>query len=312
MPGRARALRDARARYAEPIHASRFDPRITPAGAEISRRGISRARSRRRALSKACVHEVVEPHRAAAPRRRRTMRRSIPRRCSASASPSTRPTTRAGPGASSTPTAMSAGCRRTRCAPPGPAPTHKVVGAAHAGVSRARRSSCRRSTALPIGRAARGGAAAGVASRSRPPAAIVPARISRRSTRARPDFVAVAERFLGTPYLWGGKTSARPRLLGPGAGGADTPAASPARATATCRRGARRVRSALARICGAAIWCSGRATSPSRATATRCCTPMPFTWRWRSSRPPRRSRASAAAGSAGHQRQADLATEQFA
>ena len=50
------------------------------------------------------------------------------------------------------------------------------------------------------------------------------------------DFVAVAERFLGIPYLWGGKTS-----LGMDCSGfrssRSPPAASRVRATATCRSG---------------------------------------------------------------------------
>ena len=35
----------------------------------------------------------------------------------------------------------------------------------------------------------------------------VPARHLAPLGACEPDFVAVAERFLGTPYLWGGKTS---------------------------------------------------------------------------------------------------------
>ena len=50
------------------------------------------------------------------------------------------------------------------------------------------------------------------------------------------DFVAVAERFVGTPYVWGGKTRAGARLLGSGAGGHAGGRARMPRATATCSR----------------------------------------------------------------------------
>ena len=92
-----------------------------------------------------------------------------------------------------------------------------------------------------------------------------------------PDFVAVAEEFLHAPYLWGGKTS-----LGIDCSGlvqvSLQAAGTPARATATCRKW-RWVNCRRSANCGAAIWCSGRATSPSRATARHCCTPMRIIWR---------------------------------
>jgi hypothetical protein len=77
-----------------------------------------------------------------------------------------------------------------------------------------------------------------------------------------------------------------------------TPAASPVRATPTCRSGrwGRRWRiRASSTACAAATWCSGRAMSRSCATTRRSCTPTPrATWVWHSSRSPKRSRASAA------------------
>ena len=100
----------------------------------------------------------------------------------------------------------------------------------------------------------------------------VPARHLAPLDATESDFVAVAERFLGTPYLWGGKTSlgldcsglvqvaldglrgrlpARQRHAGTGAGQAA------------------RLRDRSLRVCGAAICCSGKAMSPSCGTRRR-------------------------------------------
>ena len=58
-------------------------------------------------------------------------------------------------------------------------------------------------------RSARGSRSSGAKaiSRSRRTGCIISRGISRRSASSRPDFVAVAERFLEAPYLWGGRTS---------------------------------------------------------------------------------------------------------
>ena len=88
---------------------------------------------------------------------------------------------------------------------PGPAPTHRVAALRTLRVSRA----------VDQGAAGRG-AAARRQDQDRAHAGRVCGlgqRLSAgagtwcRSTSAEPDFVAVAERFVGAPYLWGGKTS---------------------------------------------------------------------------------------------------------
>ena len=94
----------------------------------------------------------------------------------------------------------------------------------------------------------------------------VPARHIAELDRFAPDFVAVAERFVGVPYLWGGKTR-----LGVDCSGLVQVAHAgrrhrlPARQRHAAGRARRRGagQRAISTACSAAIWCSGRATSAS-------------------------------------------------
>ena len=90
----------------------------------------------------------------------------------------------------------------------------------------------------------------------------------------------------------GRQDRARPRLLGAGRRSRCRPAASPRRATPTCRKGDRRAAVRLTAACrgsAAATSSSGAAMSASCATPRRCSTPTPTTWRLHPSRSPRRS-----------------------
>ena len=158
-----------------------------------------------------------------------------------------------------------------------------------------RRSSCRRSRRCRSARASVSSASR-IAWRSRAPALTCRQRILAPLEVEEPDFVAVAERFLGAPYLWGGKTAL----------GLDCSGLVQVALTAcgvSCPRDSDMQEQALGAAVGmaATIWpmrsaatsSSGKATSPSCATPLRSFTPMLSIWRLRSSRSPPRSRVSA-------------------
>ncbi len=107
------------------------------------------------------------------------------------------------------------------------------------------------------------------------------------------DFVSVAERFLGVPYLWGGKTALGVDCSGLvqislAACGIEVPRDTDVQA----REIGARLRSTSRSIYAAAISSSGRGMSASCAMRRYCCTPMRITCLLRANRSPRRGRAS--------------------
>ena len=96
------------------------------------------------------------------------------------------------------------------------------------------------------------------------------------------DWIAVAERFLGVPYLWGGKTSLGIDCSGLvqvalGACGIAAPRDTDMQEETVGEP--LPLDGRLAAPCSAATSSSGRATSASCATPRRSCTPTATAWR---------------------------------
>ena len=180
---------------------------------------------------------------------------------------------RAGPGASWKPTAMSAGFRPTRSGPSEPTPTHKVTvprAFAFAGPD----IKLPPAVALPMG------ARVAVTRQDErfavtalgwhiPEVYLAPVKVRQ------PDFVAVAERFVGTPLFVGRQDLSRAWTARAWSRFHCRQPASRVPATATCRS-LRSENCLRLQACAGAIWCSGKATSPLQLIPRRLFTQMPI------------------------------------
>ncbi len=202
MPGGARALRAAGRALWLTVHRNRMPACWRRAATSPPNR--LKARSSPNASSRApCTRSRHRRRRFAASRG--PTRCSIPKRSKASASWCTTAPRKAGPGASWSTTTMSAGCRATPCVLPArrrPTSSRRCGRWCSRGPDikltpiEALSFGCQ----LPIARTHQQFAVTA-------DNGFVPLlHLGDRSYRET-DFVAVAERFMGTPYVWGGKTS---------------------------------------------------------------------------------------------------------
>ena len=248
-----------------------FDPRVTPARPDLAAESLrGKVEAARFVAGEALPRRRAERAAAARARRRGAARdrgAATAKRSSSTKSAAT------GAGSSSRATATSAICRRPRsgrarapthasprCAPtPIPAPT----------IKRPPRFALSLGALVAVARFE--GDFAVTAD------GLLPLRpASRADRRARARFRRRRRAFSRDALSVGRAHQRGDRLLRPGAdragGGGNRRAARQRHAGGGARRS--RCRSTTrSRICGAAIWCSGRATSASCATRRRCCTP---------------------------------------